>query len=93
MNRWSDGPGPSTPPETPDALRRRYNPRRESLLPPRNVPSASVGTSLALAAATAAFGIAEPERRALVILACAFLAWLVGYFTPPPRRDFRREDR
>lgn len=81
----------STPPETPEALRRV--PLRESLLPPRNVPSASVGISLAMAAGSAALSITQPERRALVILLCALVAWAVGYFTQPPRRRFRRDDR
>ena len=67
-------------------------PRRESLLPPRAWPSASSGAFFAAAAASAQ-AVDEPIPRTLLILACGVGAWLVGYFTPPPRRHFRREDR
>lgn len=81
----------STPPETP--LAKREFPRGpESLLPPRNMPSAGLGLSLTSAAAVAAFQVQDPDKRAALIIVCAFVAWLVGYFTPPPRRKFRRND-
>jgi len=81
-------PGPSTPPETPEAFRR---PRQESILPPRAWPSAACGFALSSAVA-AATQIPDPLTRTITMAACSLLAWIVGYVTPPPRRRFRRSD-
>lgn len=80
--------------QPPDTLRepRPYTPRRESFLPPRALPSFTGGAALSLATAAAA-QLPNPLERVIALVGCAFLAWLVGYVTPPPRRHFRRSDR
>ena len=83
-------PFTSVPPERVDL--RRSPPPRESLLPPRAVPAATSSAGIIGAAAFAAASIASPVVRALVMLACGVAVWAIGYFTPPPRRRFRRED-
>ena len=78
----------STPPETPFAIKQR---RPESLLPPRAMPQAGVSATLiALASAVAADNSLSLAQRAGYVGFFALLAWLFGYFTPPPR--FRRDD-
>lgn len=84
-----DSQAPSTPPASPEAMRRQ---RPESLIPPRNAPSAGAALVFAVAAGNAALSIEEPNARALTVLACAVVTWAIGYFTPPPRRKFRRGD-
>lgn len=85
-------PFQSLPPERLE-LRRSPPPGRESLLPPRAVPAAGGSAALIGAAAVAGASIGDPLARALVMLACGLVAWAIGYFTPPPRRRFRRDDR
>jgi hypothetical protein len=66
--------------------------RRESLIPPRAAPAAGSSAFIISAAATAAYTIPNPTIRALLMLLCGVVVWGIGYFTPPPRRHFRRED-
>lgn len=88
---WPAPSAESTPPETPYAKRRM---RPESLLPPRAVPSAGLSAVL-IGMAT---GIATTENplplweRAGAVVVLSLAAWFVGYFTPPPRRKFRKDD-
>jgi hypothetical protein len=65
-------------------------PPRESLLPPRALPAAGSAATLIGGAVVAAYQIPDPLSRALVMLGCGVLSWVIGYFTPPPRRTFRR---
>lgn len=83
----------STPPETPVAMK-RFPRGPESLLPPRNAPSAALSVALiGMASAAATDTSMTGAQRACVIAALALVAWVVGYFTQPPRRQFRRGDR
>jgi len=86
MKPWREEE-PPTPRDTPNAR------RPESLLPARALPSLFSAGAFVSAANLAALEIQEPTRRALVLILCGLLTWLVGYFTPPPRRRFRRGDR
>lgn len=80
------------PPRVPRIDMPISQPRRESLLPPRNVPAATSSGALIAGAVAAAATIENSTARALVMLACALSAWAIGYFTQPPRRRFRRDD-
>ena len=80
----------STPPETPYAKQRR---KPESLLPPRAVPRASASASLiTIACVVAGDDSLSVVKRAVFVAALSFVSWLLGYFTEPPRRRFRRDD-
>ena len=67
--------------------------RPESLLPPRAVPAATSSASLIATAAVVAYSIPSPLVRALVMIGCGLAVWVTGYFTPPPRRHFRKGDQ
>lgn len=82
-------PDASTPPEPLPRVRLH----RESILPPRAMGAAGSSASLVFGAAGAAYAISDPTIRALVMLACGVVAWVIGYLTPPPRRNFRRTDK
>jgi hypothetical protein len=84
-------PFTSVPPERVE-LRRSPPPRPESFLPPRALPAATSSGALIGAAAVAAASISNPLHRAGLMLLCGVAAWAIGYFTPPPRRRFRRDD-
>lgn len=80
----------STPTASPAAKRARHP---ESLLPPRAMPGAGVAAAfIALASAIAGDGSLPIYKRAAGVALLSVLAWAVGYFTPPPRRRFRRDD-
>lgn len=85
---------PSLPPDELVSMRPvKIRPARESLLPPRALPAAGSAATLIGGAVVAAYEIPDPTVRALVMLAAGVLTWAIGYFTPPPRRHFRRGDR
>jgi len=84
-----DPPFVSVPPSKRVDLR---VPRQESYLPPRAVPAATSSASLIAGAAVVAYSIPSPLARALVMIGAGLAVWLVGYFTPPPRRTFRKDD-
>lgn len=79
----------SIPPSQP--VPRVFVPRQESLLPPRAWPSAACGFAMS-SAVVAATQLPSGLQRTAAMAVCTLLAWFVGYFTPPPRRHFRRED-
>lgn len=88
--RATIGPAASTPPEPIAQLRFR----RESMLPPRAMPATTVAWATVAAATTIAHTIPDARWRAVLVLSCGVVAWVIGYLTPPPRRDNgRRSDQ
>lgn len=84
------GHAESTPPETPYAKRQN---RPESLLPPRAMPGAGASAVfIAFASAIATDSSLPVAKRAIAVALASLIAWLIGYFTQPPRRRFRRGD-
>jgi len=57
------------------------------------VPRASASATLiTLSCVVAGDDSLSVVKRAAIVAALSFLAWLLGYFTEPPRRKFRKGD-